>query len=91
MLGLKQLCVALRLIHVAAESCVGGLTIPNSDRTLTNPCAGDIGALCEYTCKSGYHPIGKHVCQTYETKTTPEGPGKLYINRSFQGGENHQS
>jgi hypothetical protein len=44
------------------EDCVEGLTIANSDRIARNPCAGVVGAACEYTCNDGYTATGTHLC-----------------------------
>ena len=45
------------------DTCTTGLEIAHSDRTITNRCEGQEGAVCEYTCDEGYFsPGGSHVC-----------------------------
>lgn len=58
-------------------------TIPNSNRdTSLTACRGPNGTECEYECATGYHKIGRHVCQTY----TLEGDTIPTIDHRFFGG-----
>ena len=45
-----------------ADTCTTGLEIAHSDRTITNRCEGQAGAVCEYTCDDGYFSTGTHAC-----------------------------
>eukprot|EP01043_Picozoa_sp_COSAG02_P012452 COSAG02_NODE_480_length_21469_cov_13.479551_10_plen_409_part_00 len=45
------------------EQCSEGLVIANSDRNRANPCAGEVGASCEYTCADSFAAAGDHICR----------------------------
>lgn len=45
------------------EQCSEGLVIANSDRNRANPCAGEVGVSCEYTCADSFVATGDHVCR----------------------------
>ena len=45
------------------EECSQGLLIANSDRDAANPCTGQVGSSCEYTCANGFAATGDHICR----------------------------
>lgn len=75
-----SLCALSNQQFTSIAICSKGVTIPHSDRNKNNPCTGNTGSVCKYTCNNGFFPIGKHVCQYYKAN------GKVYIDNSFYGG-----
>lgn len=67
-------------IFEASTSCDSSI-ITWSNRQNSNPCTGNEGDECEYTCYDGHVAIGRHVCQSYTTKS-----GEVAIDKKFFGG-----
>lgn len=80
---MRWTCVLLLLLQTLQRSecfsCTG--VVPNSDKTASDPCRGQEGDACDYTCNQGFVRVGVHACQTYTAA------GTTFINQSYYGGE----
>lgn len=63
--------------------CTFGSTIANSDRTSSNPCVGDEGDTCEFTCDSGYMAVGQHRCTLQERPAALGFAGGSCVKRCY--------
>eukprot|EP00729_Bicosta_minor_P022379 gene22379-23602_t len=80
MLWTCTLLLLLQTLHRSeCFSCTG--VVPNSDKTASDPCRGQEGDACDYTCNQGFVRVGVHACQTYTAA------GTTFINQSYYGGE----